>query len=307
MPPKNRYKLTEILSPEAKETLRHFELHARRVVQGLLHGIHRSRRLGVSTDFDHHKLYQPGDPLKHIDWKVSARHDSRVFVKRYHEDTAMAVRVVVDRSASMLRETEELPSKYLQAARIAASLAYLSLGDRDSVGVVTTAADETFWLPVSSSGTQLVRILEALVSKEPASEDGVADTLRALVDRQERRGLVVLVSDLMYDPEPVQRELGRLAAQGQELMILNMRDPVEEEFPFNRWVEFIDLESGGRHRLDTVPLKRFYREEYQNLMEDWKSWTRKYDCHLISFQTGEATETVLSEYLARRAMGGTWA
>lgn len=303
MPSDKRQNPDHVLSPAAKESLRHFELHARRVVQGLLHGVHRSRRPGVSTDFDHHKIYQPGDPLKHIDWKVSARHD-KVYVKRYLEDTSMAVRIIVDRSASMMRQTEELPSKYLQAARITASLAYLVLNSQDSVGIVMAARDETLWMPTSSSNAQLVRILEALVTREPASEDALAGCIEAMVGRGDRRGMSILISDLMFDPEPVQKELGRLTAQGHEVLIFHMRDPEEEDFPFNRWVEFRDLEGGGSQRLDSVPLKRYYREEYQKLLDAWKDWARRYDAHYVSFRTDELTETVLSEYVARRAMGG---
>src|SRR5437773_6483315 len=84
-----------LLSPQAKETLKHLELQARTAVDGMLQGLHRSKRKGISTEFDHHKLYQAGDPIKHVDWKVSARHD-RYYLKRYLEDTAMTVRLVVD-------------------------------------------------------------------------------------------------------------------------------------------------------------------------------------------------------------------
>ncbi len=301
--PAKTYDMNEILSPEAKESLRHFEIQARTVVQGLLHGIHRSRRIGVSTDFDHHKNYQPGDPLKHIDWKVSARHD-KYFVKRYREDTAMAVRLVVDRSASMLRASEDTPSKYLLAARIAASLAYLILNQRDAVGLALASASETFWLPASAAGTQQVRLLEILADKGPVAEDALQPCLKAILDRGERRGMIVVISDLMFDPVPVQRELGRLAAQGHEIIIFQMRDPDEEEFPFNRWVEFLDLETTARHRLDALPLKRLYREEYQALLGEWRAWSRKYNVHFVSFRTTEHPETVLSAYLARRNMGG---
>ncbi len=121
----NVYSLNDLLQPQARESLRHLELYARRTVDGLLHGAHFSRRKGVSTDFDHHKIYQPGDPLKHIDWKVSARHDHH-YVKRYIEDTALSVRLVVDRSASMLQDGGGA-SKYLRAARLAACMAYLIL------------------------------------------------------------------------------------------------------------------------------------------------------------------------------------
>jgi len=293
--------LDTILPARAKDALKHLELYARRSVQGILHGIHRSRRVGVSTEFDHHKNYQPGDPLKHIDWKVSARHD-RYYVKRYLEDTALAVRLVVDRSASMCQATEARPRKYDHAACVTACLAYLILKQRDAVGLVMAAEDETVWLPTRSAHTHLVQILEALVGHPPAAPDRLHTCLRAILDRGERRGLVVFVSDMMYDPLPVQRELARLQAQGHEVLLFQLRDPTEEEFPFNRWVQFHDLENPAtRHRIDTVPLKKIYREEYQAVMDEWRAWARKFDVHFVSIRTDQHVETVLSEYLAVRS------
>ncbi len=296
----NVYQLDDLLSPQAKDALSHLELFARRMTQGLLHGHHKSRRLGVSTDFDHHKQYMPGDPLKHVDWKASARHD-RYYLKRYTEDSAMAVRIVVDRSASMLQASEQSPSKYLTAARIAACLGYLVIGNRDSTALVMTSGDQTLWLPPGSTQTTLVRMLQGLAGAVPAGPDNVALCLKALGDRAERRGIVILISDMMYDPQPVQRDLARVQAQGHEVILVLIRDRMEETFPFNRWVQFGDLEDASvRHRLDAVVLRRIYLEQYEQLMDTWRQWSRHHDAHLISQRTDESVHTVLSEYLAFR-------
>ncbi len=297
---RNAALLDDVLTPSAKDALRHLELYARRMVEGLLHGAHRSKRKGYGDNFDHHKNYQPGDPLKHIDWKVSARHD-RYYVKRYLERTALRVRIVVDRSGSMLQRTGELPTKYLQAARTAAALAYLILRQGDSVGLTLTSLERTTWLPVRSVNTHLVAILQALANTEPVAQDGLQTCLRTIVDRTEPKGLIAVVSDMMYDPAPVQRELGRLQAQGHEVLLLQLRDPTEEDFPFNRWVQFHDLENAGvKHRLDAAILKRIYREEYQALIQEWEAWAKKYNVHFVSFRTEEHVETVLSQYIAFR-------
>ena len=296
---KDTYHLDDILTPQARESLRHLELYARKVVDGVLHGGHRSRRKGVSTDFDHHKNYQPGDSLKHVDWKVSARHDE-YFVKRYIEDTALSVRLVVDRSASMLQESGG-PTRYLQAARLAASLAYVILEQRDSVGLVLTASDETFWLPMRSNDLHRVQILRALATKSPAADDNLRTSLETILDRAERRGLIAIISDLMFDPTPVQSQLAKLQGQGHEVLVFQLRDPTEESFPFNRWVRFIDRENPAiRHRIDPVPLKKIYLEEYQALIGEWKSWARKQDVHFITFRSDESVQTMLAEYLFYR-------
>jgi uncharacterized protein (DUF58 family) len=290
-----------ILPANAKDALQHFELMARRKVEGFLHGVHVSRRIGVSTDFDHHKEYTPGDPLKHVDWKVSARH-ARYYVKRYTEDTALSVRLVVDRSASMRQETEELPSKYLVACEIAACLGYLVLKEGDSVGLTLSSRAKTVWIPPSSRSTHLVALLKALVNTPSEAEDSLEVPLKAMADRGERKGLVVVVSDLMFDPAPAQRELGKLQAQGHEILLFQVRDPTEEEFPFRRWVQFGDLEDASvRHRVDAVALKRVYLEEYQALLTEWERWAKKYDVHFVPLRTRDRVDSVLSTYLAHRS------
>ena len=295
----NTYHLDEILTPQARQSLRHLELYARKVVDGVLHGGHRSRRKGVSTDFDHHKNYQPGDSLKHIDWKVSARHDE-YFVKRYIEDTALSVRLVVDRSASMLQQSGG-PTRYLQAARLAASVAYVILEQHDSVGLVLTASDETFWLPMRSNELQLVQILKALATKSAAAADNLLVSLETILARAERRGLIVVVSDLMFDPAPIQSRLAQLQAQGHEVLVFQLRDPTEEAFPFRRWVRFVDRENPAvRHRIDPVPLKKIYLEEYRALIEEWRNWARKQDVHFVTFRSDESVQTMAAEYLSYR-------
>lgn len=297
---KDVYRLDEVLSPRAKETLKRLELFCRQKVNGLLQGLHRSKRKGVSTEFDHHKLYHPGDPLKHVDWKVSARQD-KYYLKRYLEDTAMQVRIVVDRSASM-RQAHEGMTKYRAAAQAVAGLAYLIIRQRDAVSLILANSSRNVWLPPSSADSHLVGILRALASEEAHDQDNLGDCLSTMVDTGGRKGLVVLVSDMMFDPEPIQEQLGRLAAQGQDLIVVQVRDPMEEEFPFTRWVRFGDLEDPSvRILLDAVPLRKIYVEEYKALQEEWKTWANKHGAHMISYRTDEKVEAILSDYMAYRS------
>jgi uncharacterized protein (DUF58 family) len=291
--------LDRVLPPEAKETLERLQLFARRKVEGMLRGIHKSRRIGVSTEFDHHTEYQPGDPLKHMDWKASARHD-RYFIKRYVEDTALTVRVVVDCSASMLRKTDG-PTKYDQASRLAACIAYMVLRESDRAGLVLTNWEDTTYVPPSSRGDHLVAILSELVSHQPASTDNLSQCLEGILQRGETKGLIVVISDLMFEPDDAQKHLASLMAEGHEPLVMQLRDPAEEEFPFNRWVQFQNLEQPSvTHRVDTVPLKKIYREEYQNLIEEWERWAKKHGVHFVTCRTDQTMETVLSEYLRFR-------
>lgn len=294
--------LETALPADVRDALRQLELYARRKAEGVLHGAHLSRRKGVSTEFDHHKQYMPGDPIKHVDWKVSARHD-RYFVKRYIEDTALGVQLVVDSSASQKQATGGI-SVWRQTAQLTACLAYLVLRQRDSVGMAMTNAANTLWLPASSTQTQLVRVLQALVTARATAADALEVSLRAILERVSRRGMVVVVSDLMFNPDAVRHAIRNLQARGHEVLIFQVRDPDVEQFPFNRWVRFESLERAGvSYRVDTVPLKRFYLEEYREFMKDWKTWARKHDVHFVTLRSDEPVETALSEYLALRAGG----
>jgi uncharacterized protein (DUF58 family) len=301
------YDLNDLLRADGRQALEHLRLKARKLVTGMLHGAHRSRRKGVSTEFDHHAIYQPGDPLKLIDWKASARHD-RVYVKRQLEDTALQVRIVVDRSGSMRRATGTGPTKYLQAARLATALAYVILEERDRFGLsiaggmkAGTSAGADSWLPAGSGEAHLVRCVQALCAAEGSGGDDLAESLRVQVERSERRGITALVSDLMFDPVPVQTQLARLKAQGHDLVVFQVCDPVEQDFPFNRWIRFQNLEASGRGtRIDTVPLKRIYREEFAAVQEEWRQWCRRSDAHFVTARADAAMEAVLSEYLAFR-------
>lgn len=302
--PEEKLTLDTVLPADMRDALRQLELFARKKVEGIQHGAHISRRKGVSTEFDHHKIYMPGDPIKHVDWKVSARHDEKHFVKRYIEDTSLGVRLVVDCSGSQKQTTGGI-SVWRQCAQLTACLAYLVLRQRDSVGLAMTNAAETVWLPSSSTQTQLVRILQALVKTRAAAADAVDSALRATLERVTRRGVVILISDLMFDPDTVRQGIRNLQARGHEVLIFQIRDPDAENFPFNRWVQFESLERAGvRHRVDTVPLKRFYQEEYREFMQDWKNWTRKHDVHFMTLRSDEPVENALSMYLAMRAGGG---
>lgn len=298
MPSPQAHDLDRVLSPRARDALKHLEIFARRTVDGMLHGMHTSRRKGVSTDFDHHKVYQPGDSLKHVDWKVSARSDE-IFVKRYIEDTALSVRVVVDSSGSMRRRTGDLDSKADHAIRMAAALCYLILNQKDAAGL-SLAGSKAQWLPTRSSEQQLVRILRMLAESEADAQDDLAVALRRITDRGERRGLVVVISDLMMDPVPVQKALGQLSARGHEVMVYQVQDPAEHDFPFNRWVTFNSLETGARTRIDAVPLKKIYLEEFAALQESYQTWARKFDAHMVTWRTDQRVETVLSDYVAYR-------
>lgn len=288
-----------ILSAHVRESLKDLELRARKIAQGLLHGTHASRRLGVSTDFDHHKTYQPGDAIRHIDWRATAKHD-KVFVKRFREDTALNVHLLLDISGSMAGASAG-HSKAEHARLLAASLAYLVINQGDRVGLAAMSAGRFVHRPLGASDGHMAALLALLVGSAPRDPDNVARNLAALGERHMAKGMLIFISDLMFDPKPVQRELAKLHHQGHEVIVINVRDIYEEEFPFSQWVRFVDLEGTGKPvKIDTVILRRLYADEYRDLMADWQAWRKRQDIHWLVSRSDAAPETTILEYIQYR-------
>lgn len=289
----------DILPVKSKEALKNLELVARKTVEGLLHGPHDSRRLGVSTEFDHHKLYQPGDAIRHIDWRASAKHD-KLYVKRYREDTCLNVHLVLDFSASMLT-ANEAHTKSSHAISLAACLAYLIVNQSDRIAALALAEGRLVQCALGSSGLHLVEVLNVLMSHDARGKDVMAKHLGTLVEQSLPRGLIVFLSDMMYDPQPIQRELAKLHHQGHEVLVMNVRDHHEEVFPFSQWVRFIDLEGTySPVKIDTVVLRQLYIEEYRSLMAGWEAWSKGQDIHFVTSHSHEGPQATLLHYLDYR-------
>jgi uncharacterized protein (DUF58 family) len=297
-----------LLDAQTRETLRHLELSARDIVSGLRYGLHRSKRRGTSSDFLHHRGYLPGDPLRHLDWRVYARTE-RYYIKQFVEDSVMALWLVMDGSGSMFSESEvryrgnqavALPSKYAVACRLGAALACLAMNQQDRAGLVI-GGGALRSVPLGSSPAHLSLLLHRLAAHTP---EGRADPLPALrmVEEEATYGsLIVLLSDLSYDPDPVQQCLRTLRARNHDVIIMAVATPQEAEFDFSRWVDFRCAEQAAvRHRLDATLLQRLYREEYEALLERWRAFCRKQRVDFVHVRTDENVTAVLNSYLQRR-------
>lgn len=291
--------LDNILSVESKESLKRLELLARKTVEGLLHGPHESRRLGVSVEFDHHKLYQQGDSIRHIDWRASAKHD-QLYIKRFREDTCLNVHLMLDLSASMSNGVEG-HLKETHAKSLAACLAYLITRQSDRIALMALADGVFVQQRLGSSGVHMVQILNLLVTHEAQGKDDMHQHLHTLVEQNLARGIIVFISDLMYEPQEIQRELSKLHHQGHEVIVINVRSGEEETFPFHQWVKFTDPEDVYKPtKIDTILLRTLYLEEYESLMREWEAWGKAQDIDLITSRAHEGPEDALLHYIDRR-------
>lgn len=246
-----------LLDPGVLARISDLELVARTVVEGFMHGLHKSVNLGVSTDFSEHRSYQPGDDLRRIDWRLYARSD-RFFIKEYEAETNANVMLLVDISASMgFTGRGREYSKLDYARMLAASLAYFSARQHDRVGLVLFDDEVVEYVPPSVRGMNT--ILHVLARAKPRGKGSLASPVRALVELLRRRGIVVLISDLYEPADVVADAMALLRGRGNDVLLFRTLDPDEVSFPYEDAASFRDLETGEKMPVVAEDIRARYR------------------------------------------------
>jgi uncharacterized protein (DUF58 family) len=286
------------LDPAVLARLGTLELKARTVVEGFLTGLHRSPYKGFSVEFAEFRQYIPGDAPSSIDWKVYARSD-RYYVKKFEEETNLDCRLLLDVSASMGYGSRGV-TKLEYASMLAASLAYLMNRQRDAVGLTTFDETIVTMLPPSARPGHLRSILVALDRVVLGSRTDVSRPLHMLADSIGKRGLVVLISDLLDDPERVVEGLRHFRFKGTDVIVLHVIDPAELTFPFERASRFRGME--GEDELMAVPsvVREHYLEELGTALETYKRELGSAGIDYRLIDTSEPLEFALLSYLSSR-------
>lgn len=259
----------DLLDPTALAALGHIEVVARWIVDGFLTGLHRSPRKGSSVEFAEHRPYQPGDDLRYLDWRILARAD-RWVVKQFEEETNLRATIVLDVSRSMEWSGDPARlTKLAYAERLAASLALLLLRQRDAVGLVRFDAEVRSAVPPSSRRAQWQRIVAALAAPGAGrASDAAAGLLRA-ASLVRRRGMVVLVSDLLMEPEAVGRALRELRAVGHDVTVLHVMDPAERDLTLSSDAIFVDPETDLEVPATVAEVRDLYRDTVDAAIAEW--------------------------------------
>lgn len=285
------------LRPEVVSRLQALELRARAIVEGFISGLHRSPYHGFSLEFAEHREYSPGDDLKHLDWKVQARTD-RYYVKQYEAETNLRCTFALDASRSMTYSSDA-ETKLDYARLLCASLAFLLERQGDSVGLVAFDSRVRFALPPTN---QISVFLEALASVEPGEEPtGVGGALHELAESTRKRGLIVLVSDLIDDPEAIISGLHHLRHGRHEVIVSWVLDPAELSFPFEAFSTFRGLEGEGELSVDPLALRQAYVNVVKGVSERLSAACASGGVDLFRLLTTDDLATKLSAYLADRA------
>ena len=290
---------TNYLDPEVLQKLGDLELVAREVVEGLRVGSHRSSLRGFSTEFAHHRQYAPGDALRDLDWRVFGRTD-RYYTKLYEAETSFDCTILIDASASMNYASGKV-SKLEYAKFLAASLAYLVLKQRDSVGLSVFDSEVRAYLPPRSAMGIILEIDRLLREVKSVPRTTIAKQLHDIALMMKRRSFVILISDLFSDVDDIRAGLDHLRYDGHNVVVLHTLDPYEIELPFNGTWLFEGLE--GEESLTTQPerIRDDYLASFGKYLKDLKAGCVASHVDYAMVDTSRPLDALLSEFLHQRA------
>jgi uncharacterized protein (DUF58 family) len=289
----------QFLDPAVIARLSTLELKARTIVEGFLSGLHRSPFKGFSVEFAEYRQYIPGDDLATIDWKVFARSD-RHYVKKFEEETNLDCHILLDVSGSMAYGSGAM-TKHEYASCLAASLGYLMNRQRDAVGLAAFADRIVTRQAASARPGHLRALLVALDRLKPAQQTDVARPLHRLADSLSKRGMVVLISDLLDDPERVVRGLKHFRFRGADVIVFHVLDPWELTFPFERATRFEDLETNEEVVAVPALARARYLKAINGLVDRYRRELGSVGIDYQLLRTDQPLEMALLAYLSTRA------
>ena len=262
-------------------------------------GIHRSRSKGFSVEFEEHREYSPGDEIRRIDWKALGKFD-RYFIKEYADETNLRAHLLLDASASMDYASDGI-TKFAYGSILAASLAYLILRQQDAAGLVTFSSRIDSFIPPKASRGYFVEIVRALENRAPKGETAIGKILEEVAGKLTRRGLVVLISDLLDEPEEILKGLRLFRFKGNDVIVFHLLDKAELELPFEGNLLFEDIEELNL-KVTTDP--RTIRQTYRKVVNEFVEHVRK-ECHTASIDyqllsTATPLDQALVSYLSWR-------
>ena len=275
------------------------ELKARTVVEGFLSGLHRSPYKGFSVEFAEYRQYLPGDDLSTLDWKVFARSD-RHYVKKFEEETNVECHVLLDVSASMGYRGGAAMSKLEYGSVLAASLAYLMHRQRDATGLIEFDDRIKGRLPASARPGHLHAILLALDRIAPGAKSDVGRPLHQLAEALGKRSLAVVISDLLDDPETVIRGLKHLRFRGTDVIVFQVLDPHEIQFPFRGAARFTDVESRDEVTADPARVREGYLAAMEALRARYEKELRGAGIDFLTLDSSKPLDFALLAYLDAR-------
>ncbi len=293
------------LDPRTLARIGALDLRARLVVEGLMTGMHRSPYQGISVEFAQHRQYSPGDDTRHVDWKQYAKTD-KIYLKQYLQETNLHLICVVDASESMgygsVKGDGDAPwTKYDHATAIAASLSYMAIQQQDSVGLaIFDQALSRYFKPSNSPGQWKV-VVNELQQIPRWNKTNTGKILDQIAEKLNHRSLIVILSDFFDDIGSIQQGLRHLRYKKHELMVFQILDPMEVNFPFEDVTLFKGLEGLGDLLTEPRALREGYMKQLNDFTEQMKKMCRGMHIDFQRMNSGDSLDVALSNFLANRA------
>jgi uncharacterized protein (DUF58 family) len=289
------------IDPQALLAIRDLEMRARVVVEGLWSGLHRSPLQGFSVEFTEYRQYSPGDDLRYLDWRALARTDKE-YIKKFEDETNLRCHIVLDTSRSMLFGSLDY-SKSDYARTLAATLAYFLIQQRDVVGLSIFDSEVRDYLPARWRPGQLRLLLSKLERETRGNETNLGQALEEVALLNQKRSLVLIISDFLTPPSEWETQLGHLAAMRHDVRAIQILDPAELSLDFGTAAQWEDLETGEKIYIDPEVARKDYLEK---LSEHQVKVKKSFDERGVSFQM-VSTETPLDYVLLDMIKSGSLA
>jgi uncharacterized protein (DUF58 family) len=293
---------SSFIDPHTLMRIKSLQLRAKIIVQGFLSGLHRSPHHGFSVEFSEYRQYSPGDDPRYLDWRLYARTD-RFYLKRFQEETNLRCHLVVDLSRSMGFGSLGY-TKVDYARTAAATLAYFLAMQRDAVGLVTFDEKIADYVPARYRPGHLHRLMLCLERAVAGSSTDLTSPLEQVVATVRKRGMLVLISDLLADVQSLRTHLGYLRSQGHEVVLLRVLDPAELEFNFDKAATFIDLESGRDLYIDPGVARAQYQQNFSKHDQQIRQICRDMGIDVYQLVTSQPLELALFDVLQSRLHAG---
>lgn len=291
------------LDPKVLDKLGRLELKARQAVEGFLAGLHKSPHRGVSVEFAEHREYVPGDDLRHLDWRIYGRSD-RFYIKRYEEETNLTLSLVLDVSESMSYAGDGEISKFRYGSILAATLAYLVLRHRDAAALALT--DETLerWVQPATRPSHLLAITGAIERARLVKKTDPGLVLKELAKKLPPRSIVAVISDLFANPERILAGVRALRTKRQDVIVFQVLDKDEIEFPFDRMLKFEGMEALPEVVADPKALRTAYLEVFDAHQAILRKGCRGNGVDFQVLRTDTPLDVALTSYLSLRNRKG---
>ena len=299
---------TRFLDPQVAARVSSLELVARFIVEGFMIGLHKSPYHGFSSEFASYRKYVKGDPFKFIDWKVAAKTD-RLYIKQFEEHTNTRCYLLVDASASMGfggpgalldGKVSSGINKWTYARSLAAALGYLVIKQGDAAGLAVFRAGRPDVLPPHGGSLHLNALYTILGQAKPELETDTEKGLTGLPERLARRGLVILITDLLDDARKIIAGLKGFRVRRHEVILFHVLTPEERDFPYRENIEFVDAESGQLLTAQASYIADSYKRALHEHVESIKRYCRENDIDFVPLGTDEWLSTALLAYLNKR-------